>query len=76
MRPGGGRLLTTAEREVLQAYAVLGDTRQVASQLRRSRRTVEHVLESVRRKLEVATTTQAVGIAIKSGLIPGPPGRP
>ncbi len=72
---GGARLLTERELEVLQAYAELGDPKQVARHLGLSRRTVEHVLDSVRRKLGVTTSVVAATTAMASGWIAGPPAR-
>ncbi len=78
-RPAGERegldQLSQRERQVLQALAVLGETQLVAHRLGLTRRSGEHVLESVRQKLGVTTSTLAATTAMASGWITGPPGR-
>lgn len=55
--------LTRAERQALQAVLEHGTAKGAASALGKSKRTVEHQLESARQRLNVQTTIEVVRIA-------------
>ena len=72
-RPGPG-LLTQRETECLQ-WVGLGKTDwEIGAILDISPKTVNHHVESAKRKLDVATRLQAVTAAMSRGLIPPHPG--
>jgi DNA-binding CsgD family transcriptional regulator len=61
--------LTPRERDCL-SWAALGRTYQeIAGVLDVSPRTVEHYLAVARRKLGAVSTTQAVGMAMRRGVV-------
>ncbi len=62
-------LLTPAEREILQAIVQNGSIAQVAVKTCRTPETVKKHLRSIRRKLGVKTTLQAVALAFRLRLI-------
>jgi DNA-binding NarL/FixJ family response regulator len=66
---GMGMHLTTREREVLQRLAEGGDTRTIAYAMHYSERTVKYVVHATLTKLNCRTRAQAVGLAVKYGLI-------
>jgi DNA-binding NarL/FixJ family response regulator len=66
---GMGMHLTAREREVLQRLADGGDTRTIAYAMHYSERTVKYVVHATLTKLNCRTRAQAVGLAVKYGLI-------
>ncbi len=62
-------LLTPAEREVLQAIVQHGSIAQAAVKTYRTPETVKKHLRSIRRKLGVKTTLQAIALALRLRLI-------
>jgi DNA-binding NarL/FixJ family response regulator len=61
--------LTARERRVLSLIAAGQATREVASELSYSERTVKNVLHDAVTKLHARSRTQAVAVAVRSGLI-------
>lgn len=59
--------LSAREREILAWIAAGRRQIEVAATLRLSERTVENHLRRIRRRLKVATTAQAVSVAIRNG---------
>lgn len=68
-RPAPAAALTAREREVLGWTAAGRRQTDIAAGLGLSERTVENHLRRIRQKLGVATTAQAVGLALLSGQI-------
>jgi DNA-binding NarL/FixJ family response regulator len=62
-------VLTTRERQVLQMLAEGEDTRSIANGLNYSERTVKNVVHDVLTKLNCRTRAQAVGMAMRAGVI-------
>jgi DNA-binding NarL/FixJ family response regulator len=74
MVSGGGRSATAgplAERElqVLRLLAAGGDTREIATELAYSERTVKNIVHDVLMKTNCRTRAQAVAVATRQGLI-------
>lgn len=71
---GSGRLggLTDREREVLACVAAGCTNHQIATRLTISERTVERHLSNIFVKLDVASRTEAAGVAFAQGLIASP----
>jgi len=69
------RELTPREQEVLQAYADTGTIQGAADRLGISGATATAHLHSVRLKLRVPTTAQAMRVGIRDGLITNTNGR-
>jgi LuxR family transcriptional regulator (chaperone HchA-associated) len=65
------RNLTKREREILAWVAVGRRHAEIAATLKLSSRTVENHLRNIRRKLGVATTAEAIRVAIRNGDIDG-----
>ncbi|MFI1530785.1 LuxR C-terminal-related transcriptional regulator [Streptomyces griseus] len=61
--------LTGRERDVLRLLAAGEDTRDVATQLGYSQRTVKNVITNVLRRLNLRNRTHAVAYALRNGLI-------
>ena len=61
--------LNEREKQVLQMLAEGEDTRSIASGLNYSERTVKNVVHDVLTKLNCRTRAQAVGMAMKAGVI-------
>lgn len=61
--------LTPRERRVLEMLAEGEDTRSIAGQLNYSERTVKNVVHDVLTKLNCRTRAQAVGAAMRAGVI-------
>jgi LuxR family quorum sensing-dependent transcriptional regulator len=74
--PASGNPLTRRERETLHWIAAGLTFAETAAIMRISEATVTSHLGAVRRKLDVANTTQAVSIAIDERLITPPPRKP
>ncbi len=74
--PASGNPLTRRERETLHWIAAGLTFAETAAIMRISEATVTSHLCAVRRKLDVANTTQAVSIAIDERLITPPPRKP
>ena len=70
-QPAPAAALTAREREVLGWTAAGRRQTDIAAGLGLSDRTVENHLRRIRQKLGVATTAQAVGIALRDGQIGG-----
>lgn len=62
--------LTAREREVLAWTAAGRRQVEIAATLKLSERTIENHLRRIRKRLGVATTAQAIGVAIRNGEIP------
>lgn len=60
------RRLTRRQREILRAYAKTGSRKLAADQLGISEDTVKHTLATIRSKLQVDTTAQAVYVEFAS----------
>ncbi|HET9655176.1 MAG TPA: response regulator transcription factor [Kineosporiaceae bacterium] len=69
LSPEGAGQLTTRERKVLQLLADGEETRSIALEMNYSERTVKNVVHDVLTKLNCRTRAQAVGVAMRSGLI-------
>ncbi len=63
--------MSVRERECLQAMADCGDAQRAAQRLGVSVRTVHNELASVRAKLGVGTTLEAVVWALRRGVVRG-----
>ena len=61
--------LTTREQEVLRLLAQGHPTREVATQLCYSERTIKNVIHDCVTKLDARTRSQAVALAVRDGLI-------
>jgi len=66
LHPAG---LTTKEVAVLSLLAAGLRNKEIAARLRRSPRTIDHHLESIFCKLDVATRAEAVGAAFRLGVV-------
>ncbi len=64
---GGG--LTAREQQVLQMLAAGEETRSIAQTLNYSERTVKNVVHDVLTKLNCKTRAQAVGAAVRIGIV-------
>lgn len=65
--------LTDREREVLQLTAEGYTSKEVGEKLRISDRTVEKHRENLKKKLEVQNAVEMATVALRRGLISGPP---
>jgi DNA-binding NarL/FixJ family response regulator len=59
--------ISPKEREALEYYAVSGSCEKVAEQMYLSQRTVECHMKSIRKKLDLEFTSQAVVLLLESG---------
>jgi len=69
LHPHGANQLTSRERLVLQLLADGKETRSIAQEMNYSERTVKNVVHDVLTKLNCRTRAQAVGVAMRSGII-------
>jgi DNA-binding NarL/FixJ family response regulator len=65
----GGAALTTREQHVLRLLADGEETRSIATELHYSERTVKNVVHDVLTKLNCRTRAQAVGVAMRRGIL-------
>jgi len=68
-RPAPARELTERERDVLRLMAEGYCTREVATRLAYSERTIKNVLQEVTTRLQLRNRTQAVAYAVRNGWI-------
>ncbi|MBK1833277.1 response regulator [Roseibacillus ishigakijimensis] len=68
-RPGGDRLLSQREEEILRLLSLGYLKKEIAEQLHISYRTVAQHTENIYRKLQVPNVAAAVAAAIRKGLI-------